>query len=219
MSGGAIAGALLADGYEPAEIMDIFGKMTFTEFTGFVSPHLGLFNTNRLQTILKKNIRVQHFEDLKTPLIVIASDFDHGKAVAFSKGPLYEAIAASCSIPALFEPTLIKGTHYVDGGLFKNFPVSTIREKAQTVIGINVNPDLLQETKKNIKNVIERCINFALIANMREDESLCDILIKPEKLKDYSIVDVKQAKKIYNIGYASAQKTIKEVGILPGLSV
>ena len=215
VSGGAIVGALLADGYEPAELIEIFGKMTFKEFTGLVVPHLGLFNTKRLQALLKEYLRAQCFEDLKIPLIIIASDFDNGKAVAFFKGPLCETVAASCSLPVLFEPTLINGIHYVDGGLFKNFPVSAIRKEVKTLIGVNVNPASLQKTKKNIKGVVERCIYFAIAANMSEDDALCDILIKPEKLGTYSIFDLKKAKEIYNIGYLAGKKSIKEYVKLP----
>ena len=55
-------------------------------------------------------------------------------------GPIVEAVTASCSIPIIFSPVVINGVHYVDGGLFHNFPVSIIREECERIIGVNVSP-------------------------------------------------------------------------------
>ena len=74
---------------------------------------------------LKRHLRAKNFEDLNIPLVVVATDLDHGESVEFREGPIVEAVTASCSIPVIFSPVVINGIHYVDGGLFRNFPVST----------------------------------------------------------------------------------------------
>ena len=70
-------------------------------------------------------------EDLPIPVRVVATDLDHGKSVVFTKGRLAERVMASSTIPIVFVPTEIDGVHYVDGGIFCNFPVSAIREDAK----------------------------------------------------------------------------------------
>ena len=53
---------------------------------------------------------------------IVATDYVSGKRVVFGQtgapeADLAEAVAASCAIPGFFEPVLIHGRRYVDGGL------------------------------------------------------------------------------------------------------
>ncbi len=210
VSAGALAGAFIADGFEPAEIMDIFGKMKFREFTEFTIPYSGISKTTRLQAFLKKHLKAKRFEDLNIPLIVVATDFDKGKTVHFSEGFLYEPVAASCSFPVVFAPTVINEVNYIDGGLFKNFPVSSIRKQCKNVIGINVSPLAPEYAKDNLIGVIEKCIHYVLDATTVNDVPLCDILISPTEVSKYSIFDVKLSKEIFDLGYNEALKVIAD---------
>lgn len=54
--------------------------------------------------------------------LIVATDYASGKRVVFGdagapEADLAEAVAASCAIPGFFEPVLINGRRYVDGGL------------------------------------------------------------------------------------------------------
>ena len=71
-------------------------------------------------------------------VVIPATDLDNGESHEFRSGPIVEAVTASCSIPIIFSPVVINGVHYVDGGLFHNFPVSIIREECERIIGVNV---------------------------------------------------------------------------------
>ena len=211
VSAGALAGVFIADGYEPAEIMEIFDKMTFREFTEISIPHSGFFKTDRLIALLQKHIRAKNFEDLKIPLIVTTSNFDEGVSVHFSEGPVILPVVASCSFPIVFSPTIINNVTHVDGGLFKNFPVSVIREQCETVVGINVSPVSTEYTKNNLKGVIEKCIQYILNSTAIHDTTLCDILIRPMEVRKYSIFDVKLSKKIYKVGYQAALEVLEKI--------
>lgn len=53
---------------------------------------------------------------------IVAVDYDSGRRVIFGRKdaprvPLPDAVAASCSIPGWFEPVVIQGRRYVDGGV------------------------------------------------------------------------------------------------------
>lgn len=74
--------------------------------------------------------RIGHLIDAITPwgewsphpgLWVVAMDYEDGKRVVFGRPgaplvPLSRAIVASCSIPGWFQPVVINGRTYVDGG-------------------------------------------------------------------------------------------------------
>lgn len=223
VSAGSLAAAFLADGYKPTEALDLFKHLKFREFTDLRIVHgiqgmqgiQGISKTTKLRAFLKEHIKARTFEDLDIPINVLATDFDEGKTVEFSKGLLIAPVAASCSFPVVFSPTVINKTKYVDGGLFKNFPVSTIKDKCELVIGVNINPKSLQKTSETIIGTVERCIHFVLDATTYDDEPLCDILIKPEALGEYSLFDIKYRMEIFEIGYIEAVKIIKKYdGIL-----
>ena len=210
-SAGALAGVFLADGYEPAEVMDVFNKMSFREFTDFSIPKNGIFTTKRLQDILKKHIRAKSFEELKIPLVVNTSDFEKGETIYFSEGPLIMPIVASCSFPIVFMPTIIDNVQHADGGLLKNLPASAIRKQCEKVIGINVSPISTKYVKNNLIGVLEKSIQFMLDATTIPDIPLCDMLIKPLEVRKHSIFDVKSSKEIYEVGYLAAKKELKKI--------
>ena len=131
VSAGALAGVFYADGNEPHKVLDYFSGHKFQDLTKLVIPKVGLFELGEFIDFLKTNLKAKTIEELQIPLIITATDLDHGRVVHFHKGNIAERVAASCCMPVLFSPVKIEGTHYVDGGVFMNLPVSTIRRKAR----------------------------------------------------------------------------------------
>ena len=105
-----------------------------------VIPKVGLFELGEFIDFLKSNLKAQKLEELQIPLIITATDLDHGRSMHFRKGSIAERVAASCCMPVMFTPVRINGTHYVDGGLLMNLPVSTLRKECEKVVAINVSP-------------------------------------------------------------------------------
>lgn len=147
---GSLMGALFADGYTPDEIKDLFTGREFSEFAQLQIPKSGLFDSKRFRYFLRRHLRAKTFEELKIPLVVVATDLDNGESHEFRSGPIVEAVTASCSIPIIFSPVVINGVHYVDGGLFHNFPVSIIREECERIIGVNVSPLVPRSYEKGL---------------------------------------------------------------------
>jgi NTE family protein len=200
-SAGAFAGVLYADGHTPKEISTFFQKKVFREFAEFTIPHGGFFKSDRLRSFLKKHLRAKTFEDLQIPLHTIATDIEHGESKVFSSGPLIPAVIASCSVPIVFRPVEINEHYYVDGGLFKNFPVSTIRRECTKIIGVNVSPITKAEFRSSIKYIAERSFHYMSGSNTLLDRNLCDYLIESTSLSKYSMFDLEHVEEIYQAGY------------------
>ncbi|MDL2255907.1 patatin-like phospholipase family protein [Parabacteroides sp. OttesenSCG-928-G06] len=209
-SAGSLAGAFLADGYTPEEIFAIFRSVKFTDIIATTLPQEGFFKTTGIQTILKKNLRARKFEDLKIPLRVVASDIENGKPHIFDSGELIPAVVASCSVPIVFTPMEINGRHYVDGGVFVNFPVSVIRRECWRVIGIDISPVISMAYDKSLKYIIERTMNYMVGANTVDEVKKCDYLIASDEISQYSLFDLKSAKEIYDKGYKTAVACIEK---------
>lgn len=203
-SAGSLAGAFYADGYSPREIYNIFQTVKFRNIATTTLPQDGFFKSTGIQVLLEKYLRARKFEDLKIPLRVVASDIEEGEACYFEKGDLIPAVAASCCVPLVFSPVEIDGHHYVDGGMFVNFPVTSIRKECRRVIGIDVSPVIKMKYDKSFKYIIERTMNYMVGANTVDAIKQCDYLIASEEISHYSLFDLKHAKEIYEKGYKMA---------------
>lgn len=209
-SAGAFAGVLYADGYSPEEILSFFQKKVFREFAEFTIPHGGFFKSDGFRTFLKKHLRAKTFEELKIPLHAVTTDIEHGESKVFSSGPLIPAVVASCSVPIVFRPVEINKRFYVDGGLLKNFPVSTIRDECYKVVGVNVSPLTKAEFRSSIKYIAERSFHYMSVSNTMLDRNLCDYLIESASLSKYSMFDLEHTYEIYQAGYDLTMEFFKE---------
>lgn len=200
-SAGALAGALYADGNTPENILSFFEKKAFKEFAELAIPKSGIFKANKLKQFLKDHLKAKNIEDLNIPLKIVATDIENGTSVVFDKGPLVPAILASCAFPIIFSPIKIGQIHYLDGGLFKNFPVSTIRNECDIIIGVNVTPLTKQQYKNSLLYIAERSFHYASVANAIPDRKLCDILIEPIEIAKYPMFSLDHSSNLFDIGY------------------
>ena len=209
-SAGAFAGVLYADGYTPEEILSFFQKKGFREFAEFTIPQGGFFKSTGFNNFLKKHLRARTFEDLKVPMRIVATDIELGESKIFSSGHLIPAVLASCSVPIIFTPVEIDEHYYVDGGLFKNFPVSTIRRECKHIFGVNVSPITTMEYRKSIKYIAERSFHYMSGSNTLLDRNLCDYLIESTDLSKYSMFDLDHVDEIFNTGYELARQFLAD---------
>ncbi|MDR1004397.1 MAG: patatin-like phospholipase family protein [Prevotellaceae bacterium] len=216
VSAGALVGAFYADGNEPYRVLDYFAGHKFQDLTKLVIPKVGLFVLDEFIDFLKTNLKARRLEELPLPLVVTATDLDHGKAVQFTSGNIAERIAASCCMPVLFSPVKIEGAHYVDGGLFMNLPVSPIRKRCDKVVAINVSPLNADKYKMNIVSIAQRSYNFMFRANTIPERKRADLLIEPYNLDGYSNRELEKAEEIFEQGYNTAYDTLKQLRVSKG---
>ncbi len=211
VSAGALAGAFYADGNEPHNVLDFFAGQTFGDLTKLVIPKMGLFDLCDFIDFLRTNLKAKNIEDLKIPFMITATDLDHGKSVHFTNGSLPERIAASCCMPVMFQPVNIDGVCYVDGGLFMNLPVSTVRQSCEKVVAINVSPLVAEEYKKNIISIAMRSYHFVFSANSFPQKENSDLLIEPYNLNGYSNRELEKAEEIFEQGYKTANEILDQL--------
>lgn len=210
-SAGALMGVLFADGYSAGEIKELFTGREFSEFAELQIPKAGLFDSKRFRYFLKRHLRAKTFEDLQIPMVVMATDLDNGESHEFRTGPIVEVVTASCSVPIIFNPVVIKGIHYVDGGLFHNFPVSIIRNECDKIIGVNVSPLVPQKYKQTLVHIAERSYHYMFRANTMEDRMMCDVLIEAEEFGQFKTFDLENVDLISGVGYAAAVRAFDKV--------
>lgn len=200
-SAGAFAGVLYADGNEPEKILSFFKKKSFGEFARLTFPQGGFLNTLPFHQFLEKNLTAKTFEELKYPLYVATTDIERGKSKIFHQGKLIPPVVASCSIPIIFSPVEIEQRYYVDGGLFRNLPVTPIRKLCDKIIAVNVTPLSYIEFKPAIKYVAERTFHYMSASNTLIDREISDYLIESDELSNFALFDLDHSKNIFQKGY------------------
>lgn len=209
VSAGALSSVFVADGNEPYKVLDYFKDIRFTDLTKFVLPRRGFFDMSDLIDFLKSNLQTKKLENLKLPLYVKATDLDHGCSVLFTRGNIAERIAASCCLPVMFAPVNINGVHYVDGGLFGNLPVSSLRNICDKVIAINVSSAAPEKYKLNMLGIAIRSYHLMFTSNSFHDNDDADLFIEPKHLDGYSNWEMNKGEEIFEQGYKSAVEVIE----------
>jgi NTE family protein len=212
VSAGSVVAALYADGYSTDSILSMYDRLNFMEYLSVNLNEGGLLSLKRFKTFLDQTLRAKTFEELKIPLRVVVTDLDHGTSVIFDKGPLTDALVASCSVPILFDPWVINGVHYVDGGLMHNLPAYAIRSDCKFLMGVSLAPIQADPYDKSIMTIALRSYRFIFRSNANYDKSLCDLVVEPVGIGQYGAADVNEVKQIYKVGYDAFVQVLDSIG-------
>ena len=79
------------------------------------------------------------FEQLRTPLAVVATDMNAGKPAVFRSGELARALLASTAIPGVFPSVRIDDREHLDGGVVANTPLEiAVDDGAREIVAISL---------------------------------------------------------------------------------
>jgi NTE family protein len=209
-SAGALAGVLYCDGYSPKEILKMMKVSSRLDFMRPTLPRDGLLQISGIAKLLDSNLKAKKFEDLKIPLIVAATDLNHGKAVYFSKGDLVISVIASSSIPVIFKPVIINKIYHVDGGVLDNLPIKPIENKCKLLIGSFVNPVGYEESISGLITIAIRVFMLDQTKEVEEKSKSFDLLIAPAGLTKFGILEIERADAIFEMGYKKTKEKLKD---------
>ncbi len=210
-SAGAVVGALYAGGCTWEQILDFFKSTQIFSFTNYARSKPGFVDTEKFYDHLKSYLPKDSFASLKTPLFVTATNLLDGTLKVFQKGELIKPILASAAVPGLFAPVSFKGGYYIDGGTLNNFPVDLLKIHCDQIVGVYVNPfeKMNIADLKHAHNVLERAYHI-MVANETilkfED---CDLLIRPERMAEFSMFSLKNIDILLELGYSAAITALK----------
>ena len=210
---GAIVGVFYCSGFSANKMQKLLKNKKLSRAVKWNISRRGLMNHGLLESMLKRYIVKDSFEELKIPLAVSVTNLTKGENQIHSKGKLFDYVIASATIPILFKPRYIKGDVFVDGGLTDNLPVSAIKKDCEYVLGIHVN-HMNNDRKKfnNFRDIGERCFRIAVYKTVRKGMKKCDWVIDPPKTRDYSSFEFRKFDELIDIGYkATTNKMIKEI--------
>lgn len=208
---GAIVGAFYAAGYPPKDLLKVLMERKFHQMVNWHKPFSGLVDLDKVKDIFEGVIDKDDFLSLKMPFYCAVTNLNSGQVEVKSEGELFKWVVASASIPVVFEPQVIDGQTYVDGGLLNNLPAEAIRDKCQFLIGVHVNHNGPEEDVKGLKTVAERAFRLGIAQNVEKSKVLCDFFIEPPDARNYSTFAFNKAEEIYEVGYKETENKLRKL--------
>lgn len=137
---GAIIGSFYAVGCDMYMLEKYIETLNLRHYLDIRNPLTGGFiRGESLQEILKVFTHRKTFAETNIPFCCVAVDAACGRLDVLEEGLLHEAVRASMSIPAIFEPYTCNGKTYIDGGVLDRVPCKALRDRGMdVVIGVDV---------------------------------------------------------------------------------
>jgi NTE family protein len=138
---GAFVGAQVAMGLEPGEIYanceeEFIGRKPLSDYT---VPVVSLVRGLRAKEMVERRFGDRLIEELPREFFCVSCDLVTSELVLHRRGPLFEAVGASCSLPGVGPPVALGQRLLVDGGVLNNLPIEPLADsRAGPVIASDV---------------------------------------------------------------------------------
>jgi NTE family protein len=209
---GAVVGALYAAGVSPQEMIEIARNGKLASLFNWKFPkHGGMLSLDPIKQVLEKHIPQDSFKSLKKKLFITVSNISSGRVEVFTKGELFRIVVASASIPIIFEPQVINGQTYIDGGLFNDLPVEPLQGKCNKIIASHVNYNGPDPDLSSIRAIAERVYRLAIYQHVQKNFPKCDFIINPPELRQHGVFDFKHVDKLFEIGYRASEELVTQM--------
>ncbi len=212
-SAGALAGALYADGQPMIGVEKSFLTLKRADVLdiSYLRPILGLADGKSLQNLVRKNLKAKTFEELKIPLIVVATDLRTGDIIEISQGDIATGVGASCAYPGVFKPVHLFGRYLIDGGASCPVPVSIAKKHgAEKVIAIDVTGKLPGTSPTHLFGIGKRSIEIAYRKLVEFSLMEADVVIKVD-LEDCGTFSDHLNERLYETGRQTVRALLPEI--------
>jgi len=223
-SAGSVVGALLARIGDPvdaqAQMLEWFDRVSWRR--DLTPPALAL-TTGRLMTEGLQELGAGSLiEDLPIEFSAVSCDLVTAQPVVHDRGPVWQAIRASGSVPGLFPPVRIGERLLVDGGLVANMPTELARARHPdaNLIAVDVgDPAGIDTSGVDDSGIVsgwsvlrpgQRGVTLMrLLVRLTElgrhdTNETADFVIEPD-VKEFGITDSEQAATISQRGYEAGR--------------
>ena len=214
-SAGSVIAALYASGYSGLDLNRIGLNLDEAAIADWAYPFAGRFGGlikgDALQSMVNREVQNKAIEQMSIPLGIVATELHTGKGVLFQRGDTGLAVRASCSVPGVFQPAMIQGKEYVDGGLVAPVPVRYAQEMgANFIIAVNISSDTNTFNSSGTLGLLQQTINIMQQSINQYEIVKADVLITPQ-LKQMGSADFRSRNAAILAGEQAVQEKIAEI--------
>ena len=229
---GAILGVLYCSGIPPSQtrreltevsfsgegrLRDLLGKreiLKWLDFARFQFDRSALLRSDRVMDILFSDLGPRRFEDLHTPLKVVATDFWAREPVVLDRGELIPALKASMAVPGVFPPVEIEGRLLVDGGMVNPIPYDLLPLDCDITIAVDV-AGRRTPSSDETPSMVDLVFNaFQIAARSIVQEKLSrvkpDIYVEPD-IEDIRLLEFYKAAQVFRQAQPAKEQFKREL--------
>jgi NTE family protein len=215
---GSIAGAFYCAGIPMSKVEELAKDITLQSVSNLnpVSMLSMLFSekllsNEEIETFLDENIGGLRFDELKVPLVCVATDLNTGERILLREGSVAFAARASATLPGFFKPVEYRQRYLVDGGLSENVPVNIAKLfDPDIIIAVAVSADISKNSTDNVFETLMQSIYIQGKALDAENLMLADVVIRPD-VGGIKTVDMGSAYDTIDKGAFAAKKAAKQI--------
>ena len=191
---GSIVGAFYADGYTSTDIYGLISGLNLKEMLTGIPFNMDMSN---IKKVLDRQIGGKNIEDLKKPMVVVATDADEMTEVVFKKGNVATALCGSSCFAPFFRPVIdIDGRRLIDGAYVNAIPADRVAELgADYIVGIDLSA--FKETTSG-ENSSSQGYKYS------------NVMLTPD-LREYKAIAYNKRNEMYELGYQSAMEKMAEI--------
>lgn len=179
-SAGSVVGALYAGGLNGFDLQRVALQMDQSTVADWSLPSRGVFRGEALQNYINQALDQRPIEKLERRLAVVATDLQSGEMIVFERGNCGQAVRASSSVPGIFQPVLIGGHEYVDGGLVSPVPARVARRLgADVVIAVDISSAPEHQDIGGLLDVMMQTVRIMSHSIAALELADADIVIRP----------------------------------------
>jgi NTE family protein len=171
----------------------------------------GLVKGERLRKFVKTHVKAASIEEMAVPFAAVATDLRTGSAVVFDRGPVVEAVHASCAIPGVFVPVQVGDVTLVDGGVVEPVPAAVARRLGATVvIAVAIPAAVPPAAPRSPLGVAYHAVTIMAAELGRLKARDADVLIEPQ-VGDVAYNDFSQKKRLIEAGEDAARAALPAI--------
>lgn len=209
-SGGALVGAAVASGLPGWELLQVATAMNWRDLVAFSPNRMGVLDGTPMARFVEQVTRCRTFDQLRTPLAVVATNILTGEGVRLTSGPLGPAIQASCAVPGLFQPVRREDRLLVDGGIVDNLPVPAVkafRPAVTLAVDALTRSDQYQGTLRSGAHVVLKAYHTMVMKLCGGLERRADLVVAPD-LTGCSVLNFRDSATLIRRGESAAEAVL-----------
>ena len=240
--GGSSAGGCAGLAYAFGITAEEFGERARALFEDrramrrFTVPVYGLVNPAVFDEGLRHASEGRDVEDLPVPYFTTAINLSRNRYEILDRGPVWEAMRATASIPGLLPPFVRGGELLADGAGYDSLPVFAMRERvAGPIVGVNfAEPEepavghdyhrrphwlrrLLGARPKGapgfplLADSLVQAFRFSGNSRLNESMQACDLTLMPQPPKGAGFLNWSMHRALVDAGYAHTMQRVAEL--------
>ncbi len=212
-SAGSFVAALYASGQSGAQLQQVAESMEEVTFTDWTLPlgGRGLLRGEALARYVNTQVQGSLIEAMPLPLGIVATDLGSGDGVLFQRGDTGTAVRASSAVPWAFQPVVILGRDYVDGGLVAPVPVLYARAMgAEVVLAVDISSSPQAARTDGLLQIPLQTFSIMAQSINRLELRQADVVVRPA-LGDVGSTDFAARRRSIAAGRAAMQQALPKL--------